>query len=200
MDNLYLVPVETTNGGARRGPKYFSWRFDPDPPGIVCTRLSLMDYGFLPSFLAYARGISEADHTALIAHADVYFWPANLQQSISPQDTIKTFLEGINIPTNWTTAATTYLELLRSLAGMFQFLQRYGALSGINDPLFDATVTLDTRYRNLSAQRQAWFAQTVESFGYPSSIINQNSQIRQMLKFAADAWGAQPFYLGGMEF
>ena len=196
MDALYLAPTEQVidepNFLNARGPKYFNWAFDPDPPGIQCF-WAMMDYGFMPTMLVFARGITPTDHDYLSLQADVYVWPDNLDQSINPQDAVKTFLEGINVPTDWTTAATTYRQLLRSLAGMFQFMQRYGGISG-GQALLGGSVTLSTRYRNLSAQQQGWFSQTVESFGYDPTMINANRTMRQMLKLAGDAWGATVLY------
>lgn len=200
MQRLYLVPIESVampSGGTARGPKYFSWRYDPDPPGIA--GWAMMDYGFMPSALLLATAISDADDATLRAHPDVYAFPQALAGAIAPADTIDAFCEGIGIPTNWVTPSTTYLALLRCLAGTFQFMQRYGSLSG-GQALLGGTVTLATRYRDLSAQQQSWFSQTVASLGYDPAIINANNTLRQMLKLAGDAWGARSFFLGGMEF
>jgi len=196
MNRLYLLPIEQVAN--YRGPKYFAWRYDPDPPGIA-SPWNMMSYGFMPWALLYARDISVVDDAALLSYADVYAFPiTGLNVAIPGGDALRAFCEDINVPTDWATSSTTYLELLRMLAGVFQFAQRYHGLSG--QPLFGAGVTLSTRYRNLTSQQQAWFTATVESFGYPGAIINQNSTFRQMLKLAGDAWGNQPFYLGGMEF
>lgn len=200
MQRLYLVPIVTV--GNTRGPAYFSFGIPPGP-GIVC-QWSLMDYGFMPSGLLLAQNITEADDASLRSHADVYAFPAvalpsGLNVAIPSNNGIQAFCETINVPTDWTTASTTYLQLLRMLAGVFQFAQRYAGLSG-GQPLLAAGVTLATRYRNLTAQQQQWFTATVTSFGYSASILNPNSTLRQMLKQAGDAWGAQPFYLGGVAF
>ena len=39
---FYILPIKRV--GTTRGPKYFSWRYDPDPPGITCP-WSMKDYG-----------------------------------------------------------------------------------------------------------------------------------------------------------
>lgn len=196
MIHFYLLPIERNVEGTAYGPKYCRWRFDPDPPALI-PNWSGMDYGFMSAYLIVAD-VTDTLHASIAANADVYSFPSNLDQAIPGNDTLQAFCEGINIPTNWVTASTTYRELMRCLAGIFQFAQRYYGIAG--ESLFSGTVTLSTRYRNLSAQRQAWFNATVESFGYPSSIINQNSTFRQMLKLAGDAWGAAPFDLGGVLF
>jgi hypothetical protein len=195
MPELYLLPIAIN--GNLRGPKYFACRAT-NFIGIVC-KWAVMDYGFMPSGLLHAKDISAGDHASLIANADVFLFPlANLDQAVSNVTDIRTFFETFQVPTDWLTPSNTYRQLLRSLAGIFQFGQRYTGLS--LQPLFGAGVTLDTRYRDLTAQQQGWFDATVTSFGYPSTIIRPNNTFRQMLKAAGDAWGAQPFYLGGVEF
>lgn len=193
MIQLYLLPIE--RNGQVRGPKYFACRVN-DFTGIHCS-WSMMDYGFMPSGLLLAKDIAQSDHDTLILNADVFVFPDNLDQSLSNIQTIRTFFEAVSVPTDWLTPSNTYRELLRNLAGIFQFAQRYTGIS--LQPLFGTGITFDTRFRSLSAQEQAWFSQTVASFGYPSSIIQQNATFRQMLKMAGDAW-TQPFYLGGFEF
>lgn len=203
MRRLYLVPVEqVTNGITRNGPKYFAWRFDPDPPGIS-GGVSLMDYGFMPYMLALARNISQADHDALILNNDVYSFPENLDQQIDSGDNLDVFFEAINIPTDWLTAANTYHEFLRQAAAMFQFAQAYHGIAasetGEHHHLFD-TVTLDDRYRDMTVLQQRWFDATVAHFGYDPEIINPNRTFRQLLKLVGDAWGNRPFYMGGVAF
>jgi hypothetical protein len=58
-------------------------------------------------------------------------------------------------------------------------------------------VDLDTKYRNFPAHVQAWFTETINSFGYDPEIIKPNNDLRQMLKGAGDEFGDTPFQLGG---
>src|SRR3990167_4693881 len=124
VNRFYLLPIENSLDGTGRGPKYFSWRMDPDPPGIAGS-WGMMDYGFVPYALLVAKDISQANHDALILNSDVYAFPINLDTPVS-DPIIDTFFENINLPTDWLTPATTYRELMRQTAGMFQFNQRYG--------------------------------------------------------------------------
>lgn len=202
--NLYLVPVETVTvlGKIKRGPRYFSWRFtqETEPLNVTWTA---MDYGFVPSMLLHTPDITVEQHNTLIIHADVYDWPDNLDQSIAPADTIDTFLEAINIPTDWLTPSTTYRELLRALAGMFAFNQRYSGIAASTDgsahSIFD-NATLATRLNQLTGQEQTWFLQTVSSFGIDPNIVPLNAQLRQLVRQAGNYWGEKPFNLGGFVF
>ena len=195
MDKLYLLPILTV--GSSRGPKYFRWQNNLD--GI--SGWSMMDYGFSPTALLVAKDITQADHDYLVLQPDVFSFPDNLDAPVT-QD-IQAFFDGVNLPTNWMTPSTTYRELLRQVAGMFQFNQRYMGIAanetGELHSIFD-TATLSTRLRQMTADEQRWFLATVDSFGYPSASISLNSQLSLLVKQAGSLWGGQPFYLGGLEF
>lgn len=198
MAHLYLLPIEQE--GLDRGPKYFCWQMEPVPPCISCT-WAMMDYGFTNVALLLAKDITPADHASLIANADVFLFPDNLDAPVD-QD-IQTFFEDLHLPTDWLTPATTWRELLRQVAGMFQFNQRYAGIAaaetGELHSLFD-TATLTTRLRDMTSQEQAWFLATVASFGYDPALVPDNARLRQLVKAAGDYWAGQSFYLGGWEF
>ena len=200
MQRLYLVPVETN--GNYRGPMYFDgWRGDPSPGGIA-SPWAMMDYGFTPYALLLAKDISQADHDALILNADVFVFPDNLDGPVNDPN-VDTFFEAIHLPTDWLTPSTTWRELLRQVAGIFQFNQRYAYISskasGVTHSIFD-TATLDTRLNQMTTDEQAWFLATVESFGYDPELVPLNARLRQLVKQAGDYWQDRPFYLGGWEF
>lgn len=198
MDRLYLVPVETVSqpGGIARGPKYFVWKYDPDPPGIVTNRLSNQYYGGHPWTLTMAQGISQTDHDFLELQSDVYVYPPldQLDVAIPGTDSIDTFYEGLNIPTDWMTASNTYREFLRQTMGMFSFHNKYEAISN-GHSLFE-THDLSTRYRDFTTEEQGWFDATLASYGYDPGIINENNTLRQMLKQAGDIFINHPYRLG----
>ena len=203
MNRLYLIPIESyiNDGIILRGPKYFSWRYDPDPPALVDCLHSMMDYGFTDFGLILAKDITQINHDALVLNADVFSFPENLDLQVS-QD-IQPFFEAIHLPTDWVTPATTYLELLRQTAGMFQFNQRYGGIAA-NDTgeihsIFD-TAALETRLRKMTIQEQACFLATVDSFGYDSALVSTNAKLRLLVKQAGSYWDTRPFYLGGLKF
>ena len=138
------------------------------------------------------------DHDALILNADVFSFPDNLDQPVTDPN-IDTFFENINIPTDWLTPATTYRELMRQTAGIFQFNQRYGGISGVGASIFD-NADLDTRLRQMTTEEQEWFYLAVESFGYSRDLINDNNQLRLFIKQAGSYWEDQKFLIGGVEF
>jgi hypothetical protein len=203
MQRFYLVPIieETFNGILYRTPKYWWGKLDSDPPLLQGPR-AMLAYGFTPFGLLAAPDISQTDHDFLSAQPDVYTFPADLDQPITDPD-IDTFFEDINLPTHWLTPSTTYREFMRQTAGMFAFNKRYAGIAAAETDtrhsIFD-TATLDTRLRQMTAQEQEWFYLTVESFGFDRSIVNDNSQLRLLIKQAGNYWIGQEFKIGGMVF
>lgn len=200
MQKFYLLPVITYNN--TRGPKYFRFGIGEDPSPGIESPWSMMDYGFVPYALLVAKDITQADHDDLILNSDVFAFPDNLDLPVTDPN-IDDFFEGINIPTDWLTPATTYRELMRQTAGMFQFNQRYAGIysttyGGVHS-IFD-NATLSTRLRQMTDQEQEIFLATVDSFGYDSSQVNDNNQLRLLGKQAGNYWVDQTFLLGGVEF
>jgi len=196
MLGFYLIPILTV--GVWRGPSYFVWK--ENPVGIDC-QWAMMDYGFSPYALLVATDIEPLGHNWLITQPGVFDFPPDLDTPVD-QD-IQAFFEDVHLPTDWLTPATTWRELLRQVAGMFQFNQRYMGIvaneTSERHSIFD-TATLDTRLRQMTVDEQRWFLETVESFGFDPALVNVNSRLRLLVKQAAIYWEGQPFYLGGLEF
>lgn len=197
MIKFYILPVERVtrpSGGFWRGPKYFQWRFDPDPPGIQCP-CSLKDYGLI-DFGVVAVDIQIADDEFLRLQSDVFAFPENLDVNMPQADmtSLTNFLEIAFVPaTNWLNGSLTYRAVLRTITAMFIYMQGLTSIAG--SPL-DWGITLNTRFRNLSLVYQTAIRQTFTNLGFDSSFITDNSTIRQILKSAADLWGSKPIYFG----
>lgn len=192
---FYLVPIQTINT-SYRVPSYFCSRFVTS--NCIASQWALMDYGILPNGLLLAINISQADNDALCLHADVYCFPDNLDTPAS--QSLKGFVEGINIPSDWTTPSTSNRELLRKLAGMMQFNQRYsGSVCPGETFLGVGGVTLDTKWNALTTHQKDCFNQTVITFGV-SFTVSGNPSLRTIIKRAGDFWDGIPFYLGSFEF
>jgi hypothetical protein len=165
---LYAIPIIGTGLS----------RLDPRRPKYVVEGgypWALMDYGSLPTGLV-AADVTQAQHDALT--------------------TVRARLEANRIPTQWVTGATTYRELARFVAGLFQFAQRHTALHAED---IIGSGALDGRFRDLDAAQQARIQATATSFGY-TLTAGANTPMRDVLTQMANQWGAQPFYLGGLTF
>lgn len=196
MIRFYILPIELN--GTARGPKYLNWRYDPDPPALVTCSWGLMDYGLINAALV-AANVTQEQHEALAAEIDVAAAPLNIDQLIGapaiPQ--IQAIMEQLRIPAEWMDITYTYRQILRMIAGLFQFAQRHHGLH--REPLIDSTAQLDLRWNQVPGDRQARILATADSLGYDYSAIENTWLIRRILKHLADQWGTRPFYIGGTE-
>ena len=196
MQRFYVLPLESPDG-IHRGPKYLAWRFNPSG---IATAWGMMDFGALSSAIVLCPDISISDDATLTTgHADVFAFPENIAPAISGADRLVMdgFFEPLNIPTDWLTGSSTYLQFLRTMAGLFQFAQRYASTSN-GASIFDNGRNLSSRLNGFSAQERTWFDSTVASFGYPAP--SGNPTLRQLAKQIGDLWGAAPFTLAGITF
>lgn len=193
---LFVIPLE--RNGPFRGPKYFQWRHDPDPPALVTATYSITDYGLI-DFCLIVADVQPADITALAALADVLTVPELLDTTLSggAVTTVKAFLEGFNIPANWVTAGQTYRSLLRTVTGMFLFAQSFTAILGRGIDF--VSVPLSTQYKNFPADIQAALQQAASDGGYDTTVLSGNNTLRSILKSMADHWTTTPIHLGLMD-
>jgi len=198
MNNFALIPTTTIvldpdAGTTSTFPSYL--RSFRNPTGYPCSFASAR-YGREDIWLIRVMEISDADWLDLAAKPDVYAFPADasLDSPISDKTTIDAFFEGFNIPTDWTTASTTYVELARALANMAKILQRFFGIAGYE--LFTSGVTLNTRFRQLPAASQTALQQAVDELAGFAVPINENAQLRQLLKAASEYLQSMPVTLG----
>lgn len=193
---FYLIPIEIVDGN-KRGPKYLKWRFTENvaPLDVLW---SGMDFGLEPVMLVQAD-VTPAQHTTLSGNADVISIPANIDNNITAGalSAVKAALETLNVPAGWVTTGFTYRQVLRMVAGLFQFAQRHhGAHS---ERLFSGGFNMDTQFSALPlAVRQRLIA-TADSLNYDTSGLSGSNTIRQILKNVADQWGSKPIIIGGIE-
>jgi len=197
---FYILPIETVTTGAgtqARGPKYFSWRYDPDPPGINAP-WGMMDYGLIAACIVVAD-VTEEQHQTITANLDVASPPANLDQNISEIaiPTVKDVMEALRIPADWVTSAYTYRQILRMIAGLFQFAQKHHGMH--NEALIDSTAQLNLRWNQIALARQQRIMATADALGYDYSAVQGTWLVRRILKYLGDQWAAKPIYIGGNE-
>lgn len=199
MIRFYILPIEQVVDGATtyRGPKYFDWRRDPDPPALVSTRYALMDYGLINACLIVAD-VTQEQHDLLVANSDVASPPEDIDQNITTQalPQVQNVLEALRIPTGWIDTTYTYREILRRVAGLFQFAQRHHGMH--DEQLIDNTGQLDLTWADISVDRRTRVQMTADSFGYDYSTVTGTWTVRQTLMHLANQWGATPIYIGGI--
>lgn len=190
---LYVVPIRsftTSEGLEARVAKY-----DDLLCAIGC---ATMDFGLEPVMLV-AGEMDLARDAAVTANADVLALPVDLDQALggAGRNRVQSALEARNLPAGWVTATMTYRQVVRPVAAILLFAQRYHGLTGAR--LFGSGVTLDTAFGSLPAQVQQNLLRAAESLGYDTSALTASTTLRQALKAMSDQWGARPIRLNGVE-
>lgn len=192
---FYLVPIEEVSRGpgTARGPKYFAWRFDPDPPALVAgVQWAMRDYGLEPTALL-AADVDAAQHTLLTSQADVTAVPANLDAQLGANlATVQAALENLHIPGDVLTASNTYRQVLRGTMAIFSLAQRFNGKLGNAGRLFPAGITLSTVYSDLSANVRQNLQDAASELGYDYSGITLASTVRDVLKKIASQQAPSP--------
>jgi len=185
----FMIPTQQI--GNYRGPSYLKWRFNPEGLDVLW---SCKDYGSI-NIMVCAVDADQADLDTLAAQPDVYAWPTALDENLpqAERSAVTDYLEAVFVPANWISPSDTRRSALRTITGMFLYMQRLTALSG-ESPL-DWGITLNTQYRNLTLEQQAWLEQAALDLGYTWDVAD-NDTIRNVLKAMADAWGEQDIMFG----
>ena len=194
---FYLIPIERVDN--KRGPQYFTWRFDPDPENSITCQWGMKDYGLIDRAVI-AANVTQAQHDSLITHADVYAFPADIDTIMTQgeQATLTTFLEGTNVPAQWLAGQQTNREVLRIITAMFLYIQRMTAILGYV-PGPEQGYALNTQYQNMQADVQAAILQAASDLGYSVTNVKANTTLRLILKDMSDQWGTKPILFGFVE-
>ena len=191
----YLLPIETINNG--RGPKYLKFRQNPEGLNVPW---GMQDYGLMPVCIAWAD-VSGAQHTGLIANADVrhIVQHANIDNTVGSGavTAIRSGLEALDIPGNWVQASDTWRAVLRGVFGMFQFAQRVHGK--FNTTLLPDGFTLNSTWSQLPQGAKDILLETAAELGIDTSGATGDTTLRQIYKAFGDAWGTEPFFVGGIE-
>lgn len=181
---LYLVPLEIS--GSIRGPKYFEYRGDPDPPALISgVNYAMMPFGFEPTALV-AADLSAAQVTTMAGLADVTTIPANLDNQLGANlATVQAELEALNLPADVIVATNTYRQVLRGVLAVFAVAQRFYAMRGTQPEggrLFPPGITLATTLGDLSAGVRQDLQTAANVLGYSYDGLTLASSLRVVLK------------------
>lgn len=177
MIRFYLCPMETIIDARGRNVRRAKYVAD-----LGITTTSVNDYGNEPTCLL-AADVTPAQHTALTANADVSAFPLDLDSTVGANlATVQNALESRNLPADDVTSNTSYRIILRWIVAIFSITTA--------DPLFSATVTLDTTLGQLSATQRAELKANAESAGYSTAGLTLASTIRQALRKVVGSVGS----------
>lgn len=154
-----------------------------------------LDYGLMPVSLTVAN-VTDSFHAFLASQADVTDVPLNIDNQISAGalSQVQDALETLKIPGTWVTTAHTYRQILRAVAGLFQFAGKYHEMH--NEPLVDAGVNLSLTWAQVPPAKKAKIIATADFFQIDYSPVTNTWTLRQILKLLADWWQASTFQFG----
>lgn len=145
------------------------------------TRTEINDYGNESTCLL-AADVAPAQHSGMIANADVSAFPTDLDLTVGGNlATVQAALESKNLPADDVTVNTPYRIMLRWIIAIFSITT--------TDPLFGGGVTLDTTLGQLTATQRAELKASAESAGYSTSGLTLASTIREALRKAVGSAG-----------
>lgn len=189
MIRYYFMPLITLPEG--RGAAYLSFPGNTglDVPYTLCT------YGAEDICLA-AADVSTAQHDSLVAHSDVMAAPQDIDNNPSAGAVIsmQTFLENINIPSDWVSTSLTYREILRAVLVMFQLMQKFCGLQG--GKLFESA-TLSTQYNQLPIEKRQALQAMAAHFSLDTSGLSGTSTLRDFLQTLRSQLSSLQVQIGG---
>jgi hypothetical protein len=196
---LYIVPVvgSGTSHDARR-PKYFkSDATGAGLVGLVTGAWSGMDYGFEP-WMVVGADLSISDDSLVVGQIDAFAIPFDLAPALSVAQVtnVQNKLESMNVPAGWVTTALTWLQVVRTVLGMFSLIQRYAGIHGVNG-LFTGGVNLNSTISALPVQVRQDFNAAATSQGLDTSAITGTTTIRVALKLLADQMQSRQYNFNG---
>lgn len=182
---VYLLPIEESvlpNGKTLRGPKYFSYKGDPDPPALLDGILwDWYDFGLEPTGLL-AVDLTAAQHALLAGQPDVTAIPANLDNTLGANlATVQAALESLHIPADGLVAGATYRQVIRGTVAIFQVAAIFNVRTG-GGRLFPAGITLATQLSDLSAGVRAQLQVAAEQYDIDYAGLTLASTLRDVLK------------------
>lgn len=151
------------------------------------------DYGDEPWCLMGIDSVSVGDDTALVANADVFKLPDNLDQtmgSTANRNRARNALEAVNMPGNWIATSDTYREVVRFIGALCQYMLCYTGHYGVAT-LFTGTVSLATTYGSLPQDQRDALLGCTQYFNLSTSTLTGANTLRTILKAVGDDYVAQ---------
>ena len=142
---------------------------------------SAMDYGRETTMLVGAD-VTGAQNTTISANLDVTAIPAGLDTNLSAGAvaTVQNALENLKMPGTWVSTASTYREVVGTVARMCLLMQRFDGMNAAT--FFQSGITLDTRINQLTQTQRDRLSAAATSLGLDISFITGSMTVRTVLR------------------
>jgi hypothetical protein len=194
---LYILPLvadATKYPPGGRWPKYIK---------DLSVSWAGMDYGHNPTMMV-AADLLPAQDTALVANADVFAFPFNLDTAITGGaiNSTRSALEAFFIPAQ--DIESTYRLQARVVGGLFQYMGRLAFViaqrTGQNQVVIDTAEKLNIQFSSLPVENQGDLLSAAASLNIDTSFITGTTQLRAILRTFANFWGSKQFQLNTFTF
>lgn len=187
MVRFYLVPVEVN--GNYRGPKYFPWGRDPDPPALIQAQWQARDYGDEP-LMVVAADLDDTQDALLASQADVTKFADDLDMPLGANlAAMQAALEALNLPAQMLTSSVTYRQTLRGVLGIFAIAQ---CMQGKGFDIFAGGITLSTTMAQIPATPRNALEDCCVSLEFDISGVTGSTTVRQLLTLIANQASPTP--------
>jgi len=193
MLRYYLVNVvPVVRGGVEVANSQTAEYFGTPTAGVEA---AYMSFGSEGTMLVCAD-TDAATHATFAALPRVIQLPEDLDQNLTAGQVtaVSNYLEARNIPAHWIDTSRTFREVLRGVAGIFQFAQLYTAMHSLT--LFRGGVTLNTQLNQIPLVERNRLTQTALAANLSTAGITLSSTLRQVLNIFGQQWLNRPVYLG----
>lgn len=157
--------------------------FDPFRPKYIAdlgVNYRALPYGSENAFLV-AADVTDPQHTSIAGNPDVSSFPQNLDAQVGANlATVQAELESWNLPGSWVSAQNTYRQILRQLANVLLFAQRFNGL--FIGRIFTSGITLDTTVSQLTQTQRDRLKAAGNALGLDYSAVTGATTIRQLLR------------------
>ena len=193
MLRYYLVNVVNVVRGGVEVPNSQTAEYFGTPQAGV--EAAYMSFGNEGTMLVCADA-DAATHATFAALPRVTQLPADLDQNLTAGQVtaVRNYLEARNIPAHWINTSRTVREVLRGVAGIFQFAQLYFGLHNLT--LFRGGATLETQLNQLPIVERNRLTEAAAAANLSTSGITLSSTLRQVLNTFGSQWLNRSIYLG----
>jgi hypothetical protein len=115
--------------------------------------------------------LSTSDDNLVVGKPDAFALPFDLAPNLTAQQVtnVQAKLEAINVPAGWVTTSLSWITVVRTVLGMFSFIQRYGveyanANVVVAPSIFTGGVSLATTFGSLPQAVQNAIIAAAQSF------------------------------------
>lgn len=201
MIRLYIIPViqiPLGGGSTYNIPAYLMHRLQTPLVGLEGVRWAwttwlLEDVGILVADTTDTQNIILDSQPGVfpIPDLDATILNANIRNRV------RNTLEAAFVPGTWIQTGNVYRNILRALAGMFEYHNRAVALN--QGRFFIGSITLSTTISQLTTSQQAALSQAAGEFGVDYSGVTGTTNLRTVFLLANNLYNAnRPFEIGGI--